>query len=232
MPFLGSNIWDQWDFAAGEAEFKKAFALDPDDATAHQWHAEGLICLPSRQQEAIAEITLAHQLDPLSPVISSDLGFIRYAARHYDEAIVLSNKVLKENTTFAAAHSSLSLAYWGKHMYPQVIEEWKLFGQLSGDRTESEFASALEQGFRAAGWNGALRKGIQVRLKQPGYSSPFDIATLYADLGDKDQAFGWLNTAYAEHDPQLQKLRVHFLLDPLRSDPRFSELIRNVGVPE
>ena len=82
-------------------------------------------------------------------------------------------------------------------MYPQVMEEWKAFGQLSGDRNESDFASALEQGFRSAGWKGALNKGIEVRQAQrkTGYSSAYAIATLYADLGDKNEAFRWLNTA-------------------------------------
>ena len=87
-------------------------------------------------------------------------------------------------------------------MYPQVIEEWKVYGQLSGDRNESDFASALEQGFRSAGWKGALTKGIEVRQAQrkTGYYSAYNIAQLYADLGDKDQAFQWLNTAYQERD--------------------------------
>jgi len=203
---LGNNIWDGWDFAAGEAEFKKAFELDPDDATAHQWYAEGLSNTPSRQHEALAEIDRAHQLDPLSPIISTVLGFIHYQSRDYDDAIAVYKKVIKENPIFAMAHDSLSDAYWGKHMYAQVIEEYKVFGELSGDRNESEFASALEQGFRATGWKRALTKGIEVRLEQrkTGYSSPYDIAGL----------------------------RVDFRLDSLRSDPRFAELVRKVGLPE
>ena len=119
-------------------------------------------------------------------------------------------------------------------MYPQVIEERKALGQLFGDRNESEFASALEQGFRSAGWNGALTKGIQIRQAQRkmGYSSAYHIAALYADLGDKDQAFRWLNTAYQERDWLLMGLKTDFLLDPIRSDPRFAELVRKVGLPQ
>ena len=132
------------------------------------------------------------------------------------------------------AHSCLARAYWGKRMYPQVIEEWKAYGQLSGDRNESDFASALEQGFRSAGWKGALTKGIETRQAQrkTGYSSAYEIATLYADLGDKDQAFRWLNTAYQERDWLLLGLKTDFLLDPIRSDPRFAELVRKVGLPQ
>src|SRR6202035_1454015 len=79
------------------------------------------------------------------------------------EAIVVCKKVASDNPTFAVAHSCLARAYWGKRMYPQVIEEWKAFGQLFGARNESDFASAMEQGFRSAGWKGALAKGIEAR---------------------------------------------------------------------
>ena len=99
---------------------------------------------------------------------------------------------------------------------------------------EFEFASALEQGFRSAGWNGALAKGIEARQAQrkKGYSSAYNIAALYADLGDKDQAFRWLNTAYQERDWWLEGLKTYFPLDPIRSDPRFAELVRKVGLPQ
>ena len=137
-------------------------------------------------------------------------------------------------TTFAPARGCLARAYWAKHMYPQVIEEWKAYGQHSGDRNESDFASAAEQGFRSAGWKGALTKGIEVRQEQrnTGYSSAYTIAALYANLGDKDHAFQWLNSAYQERDQQLGNLETDFLLDPLRSDPRFAELVRKVGLPQ
>jgi len=128
----------------------------------------------------------------------------------------------------------LAQAYWGKRMYPQVIEEWKSYGELSGERNESEFASALEKGFRSAGPKGALSKGIEARLveRMGGYFSAYRIAVLYADLGDKDQAFRWLNTAYQERDAGLVALKTDFLLDPIRSDPRFAELVRKVGLPQ
>ena len=200
---LGSNEMEyDWDFAGGEAEYKKAFELDPNDATAHQWYALDIGLIGGREQEALAEINRAHQLDPLSTIISATVGEVHIKARQYDEAIAVCKKVANENPTFAVAHSCLAQAYWGKRMYPQVIEEWKVFGQLSGDRNESDFASALEQGFRSAGWKGALTKGIETRQAQrkTGYSSAYAIAALYADLGDKDQAFRWLNTAYQERD--------------------------------
>ncbi len=232
---LGRNeMWYDWDFGGGEAEHKKALELDPNDATAHQWYAEDIGMIGGREQEALAEISRAHQLDPLSPMISAQVGAVHIYARRYDEAIVVCKKLVNENPTFAMAHYFLAMAYWGKRMYPQVIEEWKAYGKFSGDRNASDFASATEQGFRSGGWKGALTKGIEILRAQrkTGYSSAYKIAVLYADLGDKDLAFRWLNTAYQEHDWLLVLLKTHFLLDPLRSDPRFAELVRKVGLPQ
>ena len=232
---LGVNEMEyDWDFAGGEAEFKKAFELDPNDATAHMYYAFDIGMIGGREGEALAEVNRAHQLDPLSPIISTIVGYVHIWARQYDEAIAVCKKLANENPTFARAHECLANGYWGKRMYPQVIEEWKAFGQLSGDRHSSDLASAMEQGFRSAGWKGALIKGTEIRQahRKAGYSSAYRIAELYADLGDKDQAFRWLNTAYQEHDGGLVGLKTDFLLDALRSDPRFAELVRKVGLPQ
>jgi tetratricopeptide (TPR) repeat protein len=231
---LGVNEMEyDWDFAGGEAEFKKAFELDPNDATVHHWYAKDIGWL-GKEQEAISEAKRASQLDPLSPLITKQLGDVHIWARQYDEAIAVCKQVASENRTFAPAHYCLTEAYWGKRMYPQVIEEWKVYGQLSGRRNESEFASAMEQGFSSAGWKGALTKGVEIRQAQRkmGYSSAYHIATLYADLDDKDRAFKWLNTAYLERDFNLLSLKTDFRLDPLHSDPRFAELVRKVGLPQ
>jgi tetratricopeptide (TPR) repeat protein len=233
---LGNNEMQyDWDFAGGEAEFKKALELDPNDATTHHWYAVSIGMIGGREQEALAEINRAQQLDPLSPIISANFGIIDIFARQYDEAIVICNKVANENPTFAWAHYCLVRAYWGKRVYSQVIEEWKMYGQLSGERNESEIASVMEQGLRSAGWKRALTKGIEARKEQrkTGYSSAYRIADLYADLGDKEQAFRWLRTAYQERDSLLLLgLKTDFSLDPIRSDPRFAELVRRVGLPQ
>jgi serine/threonine protein kinase len=232
---LGINEMEyDWDFAGGEAEYKKAFELDPNDATGHWWYAYNIARIGGREQEALAEVNRAHQLDPLAPVISMVAGYVHIFGRQYNEAIVACKKVANENPTFALAHACLRDAYWGKRMYPQVIEESKAFGQLSGDRDESDFASALEQGFRSAGWKGALRKGIETLKVQrkTGYSSAYGIASMYAELGEKDQAFRWFDTAYQERDLSLLGLKTDFWLDPIRSDPRFAELVRKVGLPQ
>ena len=231
---LGSAEMEyEWDFAGGEAEYKNAFELDPSDATAHAWYVWDIGKIGGREQEAFTEVNRAHQLDPLSP-FRENVGFVHIWARQYDDAILECKKVANEDPTIAYTHVCLAQAYWAKHMYPQVVGEWKVYGQLSSDRRESDFASAMEQGFRSGGWKGALTKGIEARETQrkTGYASAYQIAILYADLGDKNKAFRWLNTAYQERDTYLYGLRTDFLLDPLRSDPRFAELVRKVGLPQ
>ena len=229
-----TEIEYDWDFAGGAAEYKKAFELDPNDANAHTWYALDIGLIGGREREAITELDRAHQLDPLSPINDEVTGVVYIAERQFDEAVILCKKLANENPTFATAHLCLAKAYWAKRMYPQVIEEWKVYGGLSGDQNESQFAAALETGFSSAGWKGALEKGVEVRLAQrkTGYSSASLFAELYADLGDHNQAFRWLNTAYQERDYWLIDLKTNFLLDPLRSDPRFAELVRKVGLPQ
>jgi hypothetical protein len=128
----------------------------------------------------------------------------------------------------------MAVAYMGKKMYPEAIEQFKIAGQLSGEQYEIDSAAALEQGFRAAGWKGALTKSLEVELAQrkKSYASPYRIASLYAQLADKDHAFEWLDVAVKERDEQILNLRTDFTMDQLRSDPRFAEQLRKVGFPQ
>lgn len=118
-------------------------------------------------------------------------------------------------------------------MYPQVIEQWEIFYHGAGDKGYAEYGDAIERGYGSAGWQGALKEGIKALIKrrQTGYGSAYEIARLYADLGDKQKAFEWLNTAYREHDFLLRELNTAFEMDSLRSDPRYTELVRKVGLP-
>ena len=169
--------------------------------------------------------------DPLSPVISRVVGSVRQWERQYDEALAICAKLSNGNPTFAIAHDSLAQAYWGKRMFAQIIEEWKACGQISHDRYDIEFANALEQGFRSANWKGALTNAIEFRQAQRknGYYSALIIATFYADLGNKEQAFHWLNIAYREHDWLLISLNT---VRPSAFDRRFAELVSKVGLPQ
>jgi TolB-like protein/Flp pilus assembly protein TadD/predicted Ser/Thr protein kinase len=232
---LGANYMEfDWDFAGGEAEYKKALELDPNDASAHQWYGQDIGWIGGREQEAMAEMNRAHQLDPLSSIITESMGLTQIAGRSFDDAISTCQKVASENPAFAQAHYCLAFAYWGKGVYAKAVEEYKILGELDGNPKDAEFASALEQGFHSGGWKGALSKGIEVRQAQrkASYWSAYDVAYLYAGLGEKDEAFRWLNAAYEDRDYQVESLKTDFRLDPVRSDPRLGELVRKVGLPQ
>jgi len=224
-----------WDFSGGEAEFRKALELDPSDATAHQWLCQALSYIGGRAQEAIEEGNRAHQLDPLSPIIGYAQGDSYHYSHQFDKAIEMYSKVIADTPNFGIAHQGLAFSYWAEHKYPQAIQEFKSGAQLTGNKNDAEYADALDAGFRSGGWPGALRKGIEVllalRKARTGYVFPVQIAELYSDLGDKEHAFQWLDTAYQEHDTSLTSLRTDFTFDSLRSDPRYAELVRKIGFP-
>jgi len=232
---LGYNkmLYD-WNFPGGEAEFRRAFELDPSDATSHQWFSETLSYIGGRAQESIDEGNRARQLDPLSPIIGFQQAQAYSIARKFDKAIELYKKVIADNPTFGIAHWGLGRSYWAEHKYLQAIKEFETDAQLRGDKDDAELAAAMDAAFHSGGWPSALRKGTEVSLAQAkiGYVSPYDIAELYADLGDKDHAFQWLNTAYQEHGHLLYGLRTDFAFDSLRSDPRYTELVRKIGLPQ
>jgi eukaryotic-like serine/threonine-protein kinase len=232
---LGFNMMNyDWDFAGGEAEFRKALELDPSDATAHQWFSESLGFIGGRAQESIDEANRAHQLDPLSPIIVHSRAEAYYADRQFDKAIESDNKIIADIPNFPAAHGGLAYSSWGERKYPQAIAQYKLAGQA--DKNLAELGAAMDEGFHSGGWPGALRKAIEVSLAQrkstSEYASPYAIAQFYADLGDKDHAFEWLNTAYREHDEALVSLRTDFTMDSLRTDPRYAELVHKIGLPQ
>ena len=234
---LGSNLAQyDWDFAAADADFRKALELDPSDATVHQWYSEMLNSYPARAQQAIDEAKRARELDPLSPIIAATVGLAYQSARQFDKAIEAQKKVIAENPGFGRAHTQLAVSYLGLHKYAEAIQEFKTGSALEGDPNYTEWANAMDAGFRSGGWMGAVRRGIEVdlALRKAGgeYLPPYRIAVDYAQLGEKEKAFEWLNTAYQERDGSLINLLNDFQLDSLRSDPRFAELVRKVGLPQ
>ena len=234
---LGSNKAEySWDFAGGESDYRKAIALDPGDATAHQWFSLDLSAIGGREQEALDEANRAYQLDPLSPIMGIAQAVAYASGRQFDKAIEVCKKIIADNPTFGRAYSTLGSAYWAEHKYSEAIQEWKTGAQLEGDKNYSEVAAALDVGYRSGGKVGALRKAIEVQLAQiknnSGYVSPYGIASYYADLGDNEHAFEWLDTAYHQHDSGLLGIRTDPAFDSMRSDPRYAELVRKIGLPQ
>jgi len=231
---LGANMMEyEWDFPNGLAEYRKALELDPNDAIVRMWYAEDLSNIGGHDAEAIEQLDRAQQLDPLSLIVATNTGYVRVYLRRYDEAIAACDKLAHSDPTFARSHWCLFYAYWGKRDYAKAVDQFKLYAQLSTSQNDLEFAGALEKGFASGGWKAGIRQALEVRLAQRkrGYSSPFEIATYYAELGEKEQAFQWLDTAYQEHDYLMETLKTDFKLDPLHTDPRFDELVRRVGIP-
>jgi eukaryotic-like serine/threonine-protein kinase len=233
---LASNkLRFDWDFSASEAEFRKALELDPSDASAHQWFGQILAELGGRAQESIDELNRARQLDPLSAIIGMAQAEAYFDDRQFDKATEMYKKVADDNPTFPAVHLSLATSYWAEHKYAQAIQEFENYSKLSGDKNDAELTAARDAGFHSGGWPASQRRVIEVLLTQrkdkAEYVSPYTIAEIYADLGDKDHAFEWLNTAYQEHDPWLYAIRTDFTMDSLRSDPRYADLVRKIGLP-
>jgi tetratricopeptide (TPR) repeat protein len=154
-------MFQGWDIPGGVAEFKKAAELDPNNAHVHEVYALNIAIVGGMEQEAIAEAQRAHQIDPRSQDITYNLGNVQIFARRYDDAIAVCEKLASDNPTYANAHQCLASAYWIKGMYSRSIEEWKVYGQLTADQNDAEYASALAQGFRSAGLKGALNQSIE-----------------------------------------------------------------------
>ena len=233
---LASNKFEyDFDIEGGEKEYREAIALDPSDASARQWFALDLASI-GRTKEAIDEANRAHQLDPLSPIIDNTQAIAYRAARQTDKAIEICKRIIAENPNFGRAHGVLGGMYWDQHKEADAIQELKIVSQLESDKNSSEVADAMDKGFSSGGRLGASRRAIEALLKQraakSGYVSPYEIAWFYADMGDKDHAFEWLNTAYEEHDGGVLALPTDVSFDVLRSDPRYAALVRKIGLPQ
>lgn len=225
------------DFSGAERELRRALELNPNYATGHQWYGE-FLGIMGRFDEAINEAKRAQELDPQSPIINTMLGEIYREGRRYDEAVAQFHKTLELDPNFAQAHSLLSAAYEAQGKYEEMIEEARKAAILFGappDKVEKRAAANLAA-YRAGGkhgyWQSELeltQKGAQARGDEP---PPDYLAMIYTQLGDKEHAFAELEKAYRKHLRLLDYLKVDSIWDPLRSDPRFADLMRRVGLPQ
>jgi eukaryotic-like serine/threonine-protein kinase len=220
-----------WNWPGAEREFKRAIEINPDYGFAHQQYGMYL-ALIGQFDRAMIELKQAQKLDPLSPWISADLGLVFYVARRYDEAIQQFQETLEIDQNFAQAHLNLGFAYEQKGMYEGAIVEMRKAVSLSGDRTK--FVGYLGYAYAVAGKRTEAQKMIDEwkAASSQGYASPYHLARIYTGLGEKDQAFNWLEKAAQERYSSMVWLRVDPLWDPLRSDPRFADLLRRVGLPQ
>jgi TolB-like protein/DNA-binding winged helix-turn-helix (wHTH) protein/Tfp pilus assembly protein PilF len=217
-----------WDLDSAGKEFRRAIELNPGYATAHHWYAWHLSLL-GRYDEAIAEMRKAENLDPLSLIINADLAELLVIAHSYDESIQQSRKTIEMDPNFALAHNQLAQAYLQKHMPEEAVPELQKAVQLSGGSPTC--VASLARAYAASGKRGEAVKLLKDLKKRsgPSYSDASEIAAIYASLGDSDQAMDWLEKAYEERFNPGVLLRPGY--DPLRSDPRFQDLLRRVGLP-
>jgi len=220
-----------WDWMGAEREFKRAIELNPGYAITHHWYAECLAGM-GRYAEALAEIRQAQELDPLSLIISSIVGWVFYFDRKNDQAIAEFRKTLELDPNFWVAHWTLGRTYEQKAMFAEAIAEIQKAIDLSGGSPLS--LAALGHTYAVWGRRVEAERALN-ELKESskqGYISSYSIAAIHAGLGEKDQAFIWLEKAYEERSGWLIWLRAEPISDPLRSDPRFQDLLRRVGLPQ
>jgi serine/threonine protein kinase/Flp pilus assembly protein TadD len=219
-----------WDFEDAEKEFKKAIALNPGYPTAHQWFALFLTAM-GRTEQAIDEIKIAQNYDPLSVVINTTAALVYNFARQFDQAIEQCQKVFEVFPGFPLAHFERGRAFEQKGMFAEALAEHQNARTFSGDtpQTITAFGHALALLDRA----GDARKVIDELLEigKRKYLPAIYLAAVYSGLNEKDQALQWLEKAYQDHSDYLVYLRREPTFDRLRADPRFQDLMRRIGLP-
>lgn len=228
LAFVKDNY--DWDFAAGEKEFKRALELNPNYATAHQWYAMHLATL-GRFPEAEAEMQRAIDLDPLSIIITMGVGEIYDWEGKSAAAAEQFQRTLELDGNFGGAHGNLASAYENQHKYREAVEEMQKAAELSG---ESAFAAAIGDAYAKSGYAGVQRFRLETFLRQRAegkFVPALGIAELYLFAGNKEAGLDWLEKAYEERDSSMVYLNVERDFDPVRQDPRFRRIVTRVGVP-
>jgi len=225
----GTLRFNYWEWAAAEREYKRAIELNPSFSRAHAVYSNYLSSMGQHEQ-AIAGARRARELDPLSTAVNYRIGAVLFNARRYDEAIEQLKKTLELDPNYTLTHLWFGYAYAAKGQYAQAIAEYKEVVRLGEDSTSTKIY--LGYSLAMSGKRNEALAILNEMQTTKEYVSPAELAVLYAGLGDKEQAFAALERAYAAHDFQLQYLKVEPSYDSLRSDRRFADLVRRVGLPE
>jgi len=230
---LAGSLWSLFDFSAADAEFQRALELNPNLASAHHWY--GLfLSWEGRNPEAITHLRRAVELDPLNLQYQCNLGQVLANAGQLDAALEQLKKALEMDPNFGYAHVELRTIYRDQGKYDLAMEEWKKFAALNNDPEEVAIAEDSAKVYAKSGIKAALTREIEMR-KQLGkrrYQDPSEIAYLYAQLGDKEQTFAWLDKARAEKSGGLEPVKIVRALIPWHSDPRYVDLLKQLGLPQ
>jgi TolB-like protein/DNA-binding winged helix-turn-helix (wHTH) protein/Tfp pilus assembly protein PilF len=224
------RFYHDWDWPGAEAEFRQAVALNPNYAAAHDWYSYFLTAV-GRPEEALVEIRRAQEIDPLSLVISTDIGFQLYYQKRYDEAISQLRKTLQMNPKFPLAHLWLGRAYQQKQMYEEAIAEYRETDAALPDWVVTLAAIGNVEG--VAGKRRAARDILAKlnTLAQKKYVTPYGVALVYDGLGEKDQALSWLDKALDDRSHWLVWIRLDPRWDAIRDEPRFKRIVSRVAFP-
>ena len=224
------KLYGDWDFAGAENEFKKTLDLNPNYSTGHQWYGE-FLSLMARHPEAIRELQIAVALDPLSPVVHLQFGNTLQQARQYDQALDQYHEALKIDPKFSLPFHAMHWAYRRQGKFAESIEP--LRAALQSWDAKNDWIALVDQlpaAYSNGGRTGYLRQCVKIheRSERPW----FYLARDYADLGNREAALAALNKSYENRHLEVLWLLVDPELDPLRSDPRFQQLTREIGFPQ
>jgi len=226
---LALTLVYDWDWAGAERGFRRSIERDPSYPTAHHWY--GLFLgVTGRSEQAIASLKRAQQLDPLSMIINTEVGRQLLHARRYDEAIEEGRKALEMDPNFARGHWYLGLAYEQRAMYQEAIAEFQKGFDLSGG--SPYMLGSLGHAYALSGNREKARQAVANlgELSKRRYVAPYSNGLIYTGLGDKERAFEWLEKAFEDRSWLMTLLKVDPRFDGLRADPRFTSLLRRMGL--
>jgi TolB-like protein/class 3 adenylate cyclase/Flp pilus assembly protein TadD len=226
---LGNVLYlRDWDWHAAEREWKRALQLNPNLAAAHHWYGMFLSDL-GRADEAIAQLKRAQELDPVSVIIGTGRAIVLYQARRYDQAVNQAQTTLVMDPTFPGGHLWLGSAYLQQGMNAEAIAEEQAARRLHDSQG---IVARLGYAYAVSGMTSDAQQALNDLndLSKRHYVDPYLIALIYTGLGDKDRAFEWLGRAYEERSRGMTSLKVAPELDSVRSDPRFTALLKKVGL--
>jgi eukaryotic-like serine/threonine-protein kinase len=228
----------EWKFAEAEAEWQRTIALNPNYATAHQWYGEYLADM-GRYNEALAELKRAQELDPLSLIINGILGVFYRLNEQDDQAIEQLRKTLEMDPNFGRTHLFLAQQYESKGMFEEAADEYGKTLVLMGASSREDSArlsAAVKNAYKTSGPKGYWRTMAELlttfSARVPEKRVPRTVlAGFWAHAGETDKALALLEKAYEEHDDDTLMLKAP-TFDPIKSDPRYKDLLRRVGLPE
>ena len=219
--------WTDWDWAAAEREFQLAIELNPNYVPARELYSHYLLIM-KRPAEAMAQIERARQLDPFSDNVQAFYAVDLQHARRFDEAIVQFRKALATAPGSPLSLSGLARSLERVGKYEEALATEKALWAARGDR---EAIEALDHGYTEGGYRRALRRTADTLAARPPVVTPNAIAILYLRAGENERALTWLEKAYEARDPNLPYASSAPWYDPLRSDPRFRDLLRRMNLP-